>query len=436
MTGLSCELPEACLFPNYNMLAGSLLKSQLFIDESPVVDTMKFREKRYIYFGPVPALLHLPFVALTGKGVPTGLAIVLFAAANCFIFSKILSVVAHDQGTGRFERILFTILFGLNGFMLLMVSLPTIHHEAILCATFFLLAGFYLALRTARDGYRLTFATALAIGILFSLALGSRFSYLLTVIFVLLALCADIVRNHPSESRCIYLTNWTVSIIAVAAGLSLLLAYNYARFENILDFGLNNPDSIFRRYYLQGNYFRYDHVPFNIWSYFFRLPELVNDSPFLVLPFYLHQVRQISGPPYFLLHGNELAGSVLVLMPVLLFAFTPLSRSGRLGSDFQKGVYRMLAVATVCQVTPLLFTVTSNARYYYDFLPIIIILAFLGMSQLTLTGKLKRGIAVAVAVLSIVTSASVVVNGLLVYETYISFRAPLLDLGQKLFGAP
>ena len=58
-----------------------------------------------------------------------------------------------------------------------------------------------------------------------------------------------------------------------AAGVGLLLLYNYVRFGALLDFGIRNLATIYVDYFRQGHFMRYDHIPYNIWDYFFRLPE-------------------------------------------------------------------------------------------------------------------------------------------------------------------
>ncbi len=428
MTGFTFTFSEVALFPDYNMLAKSLLKRQLFIEESSPRDMVVFQGKRSFYFGPVPALFHVPFVAATARGLPTGLAVIAFAAATCVVFWKMLRLYADDSVRPARQEFLFLTLFGFNGFMLLMVAIPSIHHEAILCASFFLLLGLYWVVKALKDGCRLSAFSSLAVGISLALALGSRFSYLLTVAFLLLVLFLGIIRGHYGATLLRQLSLFGLSAIVVAAGVGLLLAYNYGRFGSLLDFGLKYPASIYREYYLQGNYFRYDHVPFNIWSYFFRLPEFVPQIPFLMLPFYIHEVGQVIGPSYHLLHGNELAASVFVLMPVLLFGIAPLLPHGQLESVFQRSAYRTVVVVATCQLLPLLFTVASMARYYHDFLAMLLIMAYVGMRRLIESGHLSRWIAVAMTLLSILLSACVVACGLIAYNSFVKYRSPLLDL--------
>lgn len=436
MTGLTLKFQETEWFPNYNMLGKSFLKGQLSIEENPGVDTFVYQGKRYFYFGPAPALFHIPFLFFRGGGLPTGLAVVFLCAATCVIVAATLKLLPTNHLSSSGPSILpFVALFAFNGFMLFMVSIPSIHHEAIVCGTFFLLLSVYLILKAAKADYHLPLQDALIAGVALVLCIGSRFSHLLTVLFLLAFVFVGVVRQEPSVRRR-NLVPFLVLCFTVAVGTALLFSYNHARFGSFFDFGLKNPESIFREYYLQGNYFRYDHVPHNFWSYFFEMPRLVPVPPYLALPFYLHKVIPVFGPRYFLMHANELAASVFVLLPITLFCFVPLVFRSKADESFQKLVYLILSAAFILQLTPLLLTVASNARYFHEFLPFLMMLAFLGIMRLKARSQVGTFLLATVGAISLVLSFSVVANALPAYEVFIGYRSPLLDIVARLMGSP
>ncbi len=426
-TGLTFRFTEVPVFPTYDMLARGWAQGQVFIVGQPQVDYVEVAGRKSFYFGPAPALFHLPFVAL-GSGLPTGLAVALFGAGCAVMLWRTLALVAGEG----LETGLLAILGAFNGYILLAQALPIIHHEAILCGSLFLLAGLHQVLRIARDGFAPGAGTAALAGACLALAVASRFSYFLSAWLLLGVVLAGVWRTPAGPERERRLWRCLPLLGMLGLGLAALLAYNYARFGDPFDFGLKNPASIYRAYFLAGHYWRYDHVPLNLWSYFFRLPEVVPQPPYLLLPFYLHEVRDRLGSPYLLMHANELAVSVFALMPVLLLAAVPFLPQRAVGPDRSPACALLLAVMAA-QLAPVVWIVAASARYYLEFLPLLFLLTALGARQLG--PRLRRGWLLALGGLSLVLSFSLVPNGLRVYERYLSFRPALLELVQRL-GAP
>ncbi len=63
--------------------------------------------------------------------MPTGLAIVLLAAGSAVLFYMLLSLLQPPEKDLRLAKLIFTIVFALNGLTLTMVAIPLIHNEAI-----------------------------------------------------------------------------------------------------------------------------------------------------------------------------------------------------------------------------------------------------------------------------------------------------------------
>jgi len=181
-------------------------------------------------------------------------------------------------------------------------------------------------------------------------------------------------------------------------------------------------------YFKAGHYFRYDHVPYNLWSYFFRLPEFKLHWPHLELPFYLLKVQSVQSDPYFLFHVNELSVSVILLMPVLVLCLC--ANFGRAEKDlrFQRRATSLLFVVTILQVAPLSLTVAATPRYYTDFLPPLLLLSYLG--YLRIRQKIGRGflLLLGLAIISLTLSFSVILNGFQFYKSFIYFESPFLRL--------
>ncbi|HEU5321539.1 MAG TPA: hypothetical protein VFX28_12090, partial [Methylomirabilota bacterium] len=150
--------------------------------------------------------------------------------------------------------------------------------------------------------------------------------------------------------------------------------------------------------------------------------------PYLSLPFYWLEAVDRQGSSYHLVHINELSASVFVLMPALLLGCVPLLRAE--GDWPGRRVPRLLLALLAAQLAPLVLTVAAAARYYLDFLPLLVLLAALGARQLG--PRLGRGGLVALWTLSLLLSFALVPNGLRVYESYVGYRPAVLQLWPSL----
>ena len=208
-----------------------------------------------------------------------------------------------------------------------------------------------------------------------------------------------------------------------------LLVYNKARFGNFLDFGMNHQASIvFQDYFNQGNYFRFDHLPYNLWHMFFRFPEVIESFPYLKLPGFVLKVQSVALNPYLLINSNELSVSIFCLMPITLLAFCPLFKTLRSKISQLNVSYFMLLGVFACQVLLPCFTVAATARYYYDFLPILLILSFIGAVALSTYRGFLKYFTFGLVVVSLIVSFSLPMNALVFYAQYVPYRSPLLHL--------
>jgi len=430
MTGFTFASTELSAFPNYNMLARSFLAGRLDLLDNPPEDYSLFEGKKYLYFGPVPALFHA-FFRVIGWEISTGFMTVLFAAGTWAIFLLILVRLGSDRTKEPLRRlqIAFAVMFAVNGFVLWMVAIPSIHHEAISSAIFLLLLAVYFVLKAAQNSYTVSITDALIIGVSLALSLGSRFSYFLSVIFLVALMVRGILRHREGKSWSKSLLPASVIVGTVLSGFILLLAYNYARFGSLTEFGMKYAASFFYwEYLLQGNFFRYDHIPYNLWSYLFCIPQGDPHFPYVKLPFYILKVESVSGMPYLLVHVNELCSSLFCFLPVLLFCFVPVFKRANDATALQRVALGLFAAVCVLQILPLSMSMAAITRYYYDFLPMMMVIAFLGIKQVQEEFQHKNLMLVIITVVSILFSFAVTVNAVRFHEAFSAYRSPLLNL--------
>ncbi|MBI4962230.1 MAG: hypothetical protein HY913_03050 [Desulfomonile tiedjei] len=427
MSGGTFSVSELSVFPNYNMLAKSFLQGRLDLADNPPEDYSLFASKKYLYFGPVPALLRLPFL-LIGWEISTGFMVALLAAGTWAVFLLILICLNHDHTQRPLGplQVAFAVMFALNGFSLWMVSVPSIHHEAICAATFFLLLGIYFVLKAARNSYTLSINEALIIGLSLALSLGSRFSYVLTVFFLVAFLFRGIWRERGEGNPSRSLAPFTIMLGTMAAGMGLLLAYNFARFGSLTEFGMKYATSLYSDYLRQGLFFRYDHIPYNLWSYIFYIPEGNPHFPYVKLPFYILKVESVSGLPYALLNVNELCASVFCFFPVLLFCFVPLFKRATNPAGLRQSALKLFVVVFALQLLPLCMSMAAITRYYYDFLPMMMLIALFGIERVQEEFTHKNLTLTIIVVTSILFSFAVTVNAVRFYEVFCAYRSPLL----------
>ncbi len=381
MTGGTFRFAECTGWPNHNMPARAYAKGQIHLDETGSEDYARVNGKAYMVTGPVPALLRLPFVLLFDRGVPTGLMIVLFCAGVNVLFIMMLPMIGEWDSTPSRSLIavLFVVVMIFNGVSLFMVSVPSFHHETRASGMFFLMAAVYLLSRTRQGGYCTSLSIAGLLGLSLALSLGSRLSYAPAALFLGIVLAAGTFRAWRSERKTKPLMSLAVVTAIAGTAVILLLLQNYVCYGSFFDTGMNHlVSNLFGEYHREYGSLRYEHMPFNLWSFFFKMPLIVADFPFIALPVYTINVDSVQFLPYHLLYRNELSVSVFVLMPILLFMFVPVL-CRLLGSQDEIGAdYWVLFGLFALQVMVVSLVPITALRYYYDFVPFAVLMAYLG----------------------------------------------------------
>jgi hypothetical protein len=269
-------------------------------------DASLYHGKYYLYFGPTPALLMLPWRVLTGHPLPQRLAVAAFAAAGLVALALLLEGVRRKTfpavGPGTAAAVLLAALFA--SWLPVTLRRPEVWELPLVAACACLWWALYFLWRclSAPGGARWALATGGALALL----LGSRPTGI-GAAAVLLVLLVDL--RHPLSRRPL------LAGAVVAAGGLVLLAYNEARFDHWLEFG--------QRYQLWGaderqvRHFSLSYVPFNAWVYLLGVPALSPYFPFVMT------VPPGNEPPGYI-GIDEMHGALLAL-PVQLAALAALA---------------------------------------------------------------------------------------------------------------
>lgn len=194
----------------------------------PAADRGTAERKYFVSFPPFPGVAMMPFVALSGFGANDVLFTVLCAALNVllvFVLLRRLAELGYSQRTER-EDLWLTAMLGFGSVHLWCSVLGQVWFTALIVGVACNLAYIYFSLDA-----RHPFLAGLAMAAAFS----TRASLLFAAVFFLHQVFFPSHGQRP-DLRGIVRKLALFGLPCVVTGL-LLLAYNYARFENPTEFG-------------------------------------------------------------------------------------------------------------------------------------------------------------------------------------------------------
>ncbi len=395
-TGGSFHFKEREGFADYGMLAQAFVSGQLHLKQPvdpqrlasrdpldpstpyPYLDdALIWNGKYYFQQEPLPALIRAVFLYTLGLTLPTGAVVVTFTFGVFLLMGVILQIMRrrYFPASSPWMFWYIWISFALSGTQLYMASRLVVYHEAIAVGCFLVLAGCAFLVH-ALSGARHDLIAASLAGTCFGAATASRALLILyPACFLAIFLVFSAIRRESIKTT----IEWTLSFgFPVALWAAVLLAYNYLRFGDPLDFGrLHMIASLFPQYLyvnVGGHYFSWKHVPYQLYYYLLSLPLAVNRFPYLRYPFEAFWTDGI----YLY---RERVCSFFVAMPALLLVLPLPFLFGRLRMEDRLClILAFFGVSCLGVLGVLSFSFGSTARYYYDFTPVLFILAFCSLA--------------------------------------------------------
>lgn len=333
--------------------------------------TSYYKGKFYLYFGVTPALaLFWPYAALTGHYLSDRYAVAIFFAFGFLMMCGILCAVRRryfpETSFGTFAPAIFA-----SGLILGLVQSGSIHDVAKVSGFTFVmlaLAGIWLALH--RPAHRIW--CLLMASLAYGLAVGARQSLLFGAIILLVPVLQVFFEARGAISR-----RQVVAAILSAIGPIVLIGiglmvYNDLRFDSPFEFG--------RRYQLTEDYesttaqqLSIHYLWFNLRYYFLEPISVSAHFPFL-------QNIPLPPPPPGYSEYPEY-GSILFNYPFIMFVFAvPFIWRNRLitaTSALSWFIVALILLFAACALTDCFF-LTAQSHYELDFLPPLILLAFIG----------------------------------------------------------
>lgn len=334
-------------------------------------DVSYYHGRYYIYFGPAPLLLLVPWRAITRTYLSENLAAAAFAWAAALVGCLLLRRLrrSHFPSTRPWVMLACALGMAFGNLLPLLLRRPVTYEVAIACACFFGLLAllFFHRALTAPGGRTAGLAwTSLCLG----LAIASRPDYLFgAAAFGLVYF--RLTRPSTPAGR----DDWIrelVAAIAPLAGVGIVLAlYNHARFGSWTEFGTHYMLAGGNQQHLQMNSVRF--VPINLYYYLLARPQFSAFFPFFRViaftPFH---------PPNGYL-GEEDAYGILPAMPVLLAVcwLWPLLPARRKGTA---RLFLLPALACCAALGAFFLTLCGAAnRYMVDFVTPFVPLALAGI---------------------------------------------------------
>lgn len=416
---------------HFNLLSRGFQKGQLHLDgavpeelirspnpydpavrgDVPVLhDASYYRGKYYIYFGPAPVVtLLLPFSVLTGRDLPLAYAVWIFCSVGYLALAGLFLFLQRRHYPGASPWTIMGGLTAVGGASMTVALLRRANiWETSAASGFAYFSLSLLCLVRAMHSPRAA-AWSVAGGLTLGLAVASRPTYILcSVLFALPLLRHRRRSNEPARY------GWT-TLLGAAAGCGVLvlalLAYNYARFQDPLEFGMKYQlSSVIEG---EARHFRLAYIPFNFRVYFLSALRWLPYFPFangIVLPPF---------PPGY--GGYEYAIGLLPNLPFVWFSLVlpPIMLTWRRrrvpGAELGRTI-GVIAGAGVLNASLLLCFFGSCIRYMIDFTPGFMLLASIGLLELEnwLNAAAARGVVratgLAVALCSTAVAAASVVN--------------------------
>jgi hypothetical protein len=351
---------------HYVYLAHSLTEGKLTVDAIPASyqDVVTYQGHKYLPFGPLPAVILIPFLPILDLGVHIVWIGYLLTLLNIWVLFKILGAMGIKD-----ERRQWALLLFFGGTVYLSVTLVGSSYflAAVLTVSCVLLA--ILETLTRRRPW--------LIGIFIGLAGMTRLTAVFVLPFFMWMLwkgtstdpLADNTQEDTSaKTRRDRLSKVVANYILLFAGLAgpmaLLFAYNYLRFGSIMESGYNMAVLTYQPFVDARSYglFSLAHIPKNLFMMFLQGPLAYpsDDAPVLLFPYFM---------------PSPWGMGLIYTSPAIFYAFR-----SKFNQPFVKACWLGIGVAMIPIITYYgIGWIQFGYRYALDFLPLALLLAARGL---------------------------------------------------------
>lgn len=329
------------------LLSEQFLRPKISIPISqdlPIGDISDYKHNFYLYFGPFPSILLMPFVAVFGKNVPQyllGIISMVMSFIAVYLISKKFKFNKLDSLWLALFFVFSTVLFSLS-----VMNISAYQVQSLGAALLLLMLYEYFSRKRG-----------LLIGILLGLAMMTRITLVLSFVFFII----EFLKKRLT------LKQLTLICIPVLLAGVLLGLYNDRRFHSFFETGYNYNISLNTfpgSENLKHGMMSLAHVPANLYSFLIMPPQPLFAQPF---GFFLKF-------PY--LTASNWGMAIWYTSPLFLMLLV----------RFRKNQYFLSALLTCVAISiPLLTYYSLGAtqfgyRYALDFLPFLFLLLIPALS--------------------------------------------------------
>ena len=404
-------------------------------NDIPVLwDSSYFRGKYYLYWGPAPAALAAVWKLVTGRSVGDQ-HIVFIAVSGIFIFSMLILLYLKSQyfpSLPGWLLVASVVIIATAHPMLWILNRPHIYQAAIASGQAFLMAGLYFALPVMNRSHMNPWRLAL-VGVLWSLALGSRLILLGAVAVLAIATAIQLFSRVDSKWQ------WKdvaakvgALLIPLTLGIGLLGLYNYIRFDNFLEpgqrYALSNRD--LNLLMDEGLLFNFAYLLPNLISYLVTPIQFVSVFPFIGTQRGFSSVSTFLGRfdiPGMYYRGTR-SGLLFAMPTIVLSGFLvkellcgqtlserngkvlPDTKSDRNGDrDFRRILVFILLSGVLAAAPAFLYTV-GDTRFLLDTVPLFAVTCVIGAWRLYYSNRnypLRRSLTILFILLTVIAAALV-----------------------------
>lgn len=371
--------------------------------EDFIWDASYYNGKYYSYFGILPSIMLLvPFHVITGKYMYINWAILIFSVMTIFSLKRlIINIFERYFENTPFKIMFFSMIILLFGSQILILNgRPKFYELAIISGLFFAITGInflFIGIKEKDVKYKYIFLSSLFL----SLSVACRPTMLLTSL-IALPVFIKIFTENVKMKKNIAKSVATICIPYILIG-SLLMFYNYIRFNNILEFGASYQLTVNDMSHLKN---RFSTIGIGIICNLFGMPRFTMSFPFIATN---QNVPTFYGYYYI----EDMIGGVFVLVPICfaIFALRKLWKN----SNNKKTCYAILTFTIVglilCIVS--LAMAGSLPRYLADYAWMFIIAGIMSYVELRNSYKTEEGKKILDKIL----------NGLVVYIVLVNLCA-------------
>jgi hypothetical protein len=352
----------------FDHLAEAFLAGRLDLPDPPGHhDLAPYKDRWYVPFPPLPALLMLPVVYVGGRAAinPVAMSILLGSASVACMWATLRGLAQRGwielSARGRAAVVVFFALGTVHWYVAVTGSVWFLSQT---CAVTFLALAALLGV---------TFRNPLLPGSALALAMLARPNVLL--VWPLLAGIAALRETATSREPATFnresrysrsLIHWCVlSLAPPVIAIAVLLAYNWARFDHPFDFGYTRQQieaGLMEPLHAHGQ-FSIDHLPRNLWYFLIEWPRASRSDP-RILPSAMGMSVLLTSPAWLWLIALRRRDSLtigaavaagLTLLPLLCYYNTGWKQFGyRFLLDLAIPLTILLAISARRRIRPVL----------------------------------------------------------------------------------